>query len=98
MWNRLLSVVEEQAQTLVRTAFSTSSREAGDIDADRQSYHYVLDDQKVPVPTAEIDRDWIAETVAEVADGILGQGFEPTPSYPACSMCDYRIVCPAAER
>ena len=27
MWNRLLSVVEEQAQTLVRTAFSTSSRE-----------------------------------------------------------------------
>jgi N-methylhydantoinase B len=33
MWNRLLSVVEEQAQTLVRTAFSTSSREAGDISA-----------------------------------------------------------------
>ena len=31
MWNRLLSVVEEQAQTLVRTAFSTSAREAGDI-------------------------------------------------------------------
>ena len=35
---------------------------------------------------------------AEVADGILGQGFEPTPSYAACSMCDYRIACPAAER
>ena len=33
MWNRLLSVVEEQARTLVRTAFSTSSREAGDISA-----------------------------------------------------------------
>jgi len=33
-----------------------------------------------------------------VADGILGQGFEPTPSYAACSMCDYRIACPAAER
>src|SRR3546814_11973515 len=32
-WNRLLSVVEEQAQTLVRTAFSTSAREAGDISA-----------------------------------------------------------------
>jgi hypothetical protein len=26
MWNRLLSVVEEQAKTLVRTAFSTSAR------------------------------------------------------------------------
>jgi N-methylhydantoinase B len=33
MWDRLLSVVEEQAQTLIRTAFSTSSREAGDISA-----------------------------------------------------------------
>ena len=32
-WNRLLSVVEEQAQALVRTAFSTSAREAGDISA-----------------------------------------------------------------
>lgn len=33
MWNRLLAVVEEQAQTLVRTAFSTSAREAGDLSA-----------------------------------------------------------------
>jgi N-methylhydantoinase B len=32
-WNRLLAVVEEQAQTLIRTAFSTSAREAGDISA-----------------------------------------------------------------
>ncbi len=33
MWNRLISVVEEQALTLVRTAFSTSVREAGDLSA-----------------------------------------------------------------
>ena len=33
MWSRLLAVVEEQAQTLVRTAFSTSTREAGDVSA-----------------------------------------------------------------
>lgn len=33
MWNRLISVVEEQAQVLVRTAFSTSVREAGDLSA-----------------------------------------------------------------
>jgi DNA helicase-2/ATP-dependent DNA helicase PcrA len=33
-----------------------------------------------------------------VADGIMSQGFEPTPSFAACSICDYRIVCPAAER
>ena len=33
IWNRLLAVVEEQAQTLVRTAFSTTVREAGDLSA-----------------------------------------------------------------
>ena len=33
MWNRLISVVEEQAQTLIRTSFSTSVREAGDLAA-----------------------------------------------------------------
>ncbi len=33
MWNRLISVVEEQARALVRTAFSTSVREAGDLSA-----------------------------------------------------------------
>ena len=39
MWSRLIAVVEEQAQTLMRTAFSTSVREAGDLSAgvfDRQ--------------------------------------------------------------
>ena len=39
MWNRLISVVEEQAMTLLRTAFSTSVREAGDLSAG------VFDDQ-----------------------------------------------------
>lgn len=33
MWSRLIAVVEEQAQTLVRTAFSTPVREAGDLSA-----------------------------------------------------------------
>ena len=33
MWNRLISVVEEQAMTLLRTAFSPSVREAGDLSA-----------------------------------------------------------------
>jgi len=33
MWNRLISVVEEQARALVRTAFSTSVSEAGDLSA-----------------------------------------------------------------
>lgn len=33
MWNRLITIVEEQAQTLVRTGFSVSTREAGDVSA-----------------------------------------------------------------
>jgi N-methylhydantoinase B/oxoprolinase/acetone carboxylase alpha subunit len=33
LWNRLIAVVEEQAQTLVRTAFGTATREAGDLSA-----------------------------------------------------------------
>ena len=33
IWNRLLAIVEDQAQTLMRTAFSTVVREAGDLSA-----------------------------------------------------------------
>ncbi len=33
LWDRLLAIVEEQAQTLIRTAFSTTVREAGDLSA-----------------------------------------------------------------
>src|SRR5207247_5599376 len=33
MWSRLIAVVEEQAQTMLRTALSTSVREAGDLSA-----------------------------------------------------------------
>ncbi|MBI0537286.1 hydantoinase B/oxoprolinase family protein [Roseomonas sp. KE2513] len=32
-WNRLIAVVEEQAQIMIRTAFSTTVREAGDLSA-----------------------------------------------------------------
>ena len=33
MWNRLIAVVEEQARIMIRTAFSTTVREAGDLSA-----------------------------------------------------------------
>ncbi len=78
--------------------YAVGARESWQLDAASQAYYYVLDDEKVPVERSGDDRDWITETVFTVADGILGQGFEPTPSWAACSMCDYRIACPAAER
>ena len=92
---RTASQLREDVQL---SLYAVGAREAWDLDASRQAYLYVLDDEKVPVPHEDIDRDWIADTVGEVADGISSQGFEPTPSYAACSICDYRIVCPAAER
>jgi len=78
--------------------YAVGARESWQLEAAHQAYYYVLDDEKVPVERSAEDRDWITETVLEVADGILGQGFEPTPSWSACSMCDYRIACPAAEK
>ena len=79
--------------------YAVGARESWRLDASRQAYYYLLDDQKVAVPTDERDRgDWVCEVATEVADGILSQGFEPTPSFQACAICDYRLVCPAAER
>ncbi|HEX6021746.1 MAG TPA: ATP-dependent DNA helicase [Solirubrobacter sp.] len=78
--------------------YAVGARESWQLEAAQQAYYYVLDDEKVPVERSAEDRDWITETVLTVAEGIQSQGFEPTPSWAACSMCDYRIACPAAER
>ena len=78
--------------------YALAAREAWQLESSRQAYHYVLDDRKVPVPRGERDAESVRDTVLEVGEGILAQEFEPTPSHAACSMCDYRIVCPAAEK
>ncbi|HEX4188423.1 MAG TPA: PD-(D/E)XK nuclease family protein [Solirubrobacteraceae bacterium] len=77
--------------------YALAAREAWQLPSSRQAYYYVLDDRKVPVPRAERDTNSVTEIVMEVGEGILAQRFEPTPSPAACSICDYRIVCPAAE-
>ena len=79
--------------------YAVGAREAWSLDASRQAYYYVLDDEKVSVDDDSGDRAaWIQEVAIEVAEGILSQGFEPTPAYAVCSACDYRLMCPAAER
>ncbi len=79
--------------------YAVGARESWRLEASRQAYYYLLDDEKVAVPDDDGDRgDWVREVATEVAEGIRSQGFEPTPSLPACSMCDYRLACPAAER
>jgi DNA helicase-2/ATP-dependent DNA helicase PcrA len=57
----------------------------------------VLDDLKVPVSRDDRDAESVKGVVLEVGEGILAQEFEATPSRSACSICDYRIVCPVAE-
>jgi DNA helicase II / ATP-dependent DNA helicase PcrA len=87
------------AEDVQLSLYAVGAREAWSLEASAQAYYYLLDDQKVTVPADRGDRsEWIREVALEVADGILSQGFEPTPSFATCSVCDYRLVCPAAER
>jgi DNA helicase-2/ATP-dependent DNA helicase PcrA len=89
----------EQLQGDVQLSlYALAAREAWGLDSSRQAYYYVLDDVKLPVPRADGDAQRVTDIVLEVGEGILAQAFEPTPSRAACSICDYRIVCPAAER
>jgi DNA helicase-2/ATP-dependent DNA helicase PcrA len=78
--------------------YAVAARESWQVEASQQTYYYVLDDEKVPVDRTDADRESIEQTVLEVGEGIQSQNFEPTPSWSACSMCDYRLACPAAER
>ena len=77
--------------------YALAAREDWQLESSRQAYYYVLDDLKVPVPRSQQDAESVKDVVLEVGEGILAQEFEPTPSRAACSICDYRIVCPAAE-
>jgi RecB family exonuclease len=78
--------------------YALAAREAWGLESSRQAYYYVLDDLKVPVPRDEHDAASVGDIVMAVGEGILAQEFEPTPSHAACSICDYRIVCPVAEK
>jgi DNA helicase-2/ATP-dependent DNA helicase PcrA len=78
--------------------YALAAREDWQLPSSRQAYYYVLDDVRVPVPHSERDASAVKDIVLEVGEGILAQEFTPTPSQAACSICDYRIVCPVAER
>ncbi len=88
---------EQLKDDLQLSLYGLAAREAWQLESSRQAYYYVLDDLKVPVGTDERDAEAVKDIVLEVGEGILAQEFEPTPSRAACSICDYRIICPAAE-
>ena len=78
--------------------YQLGARESWRLESAKQSYHYVLDDEKVPVQPTDDDVNRIEETATEVAEAIIAQRFDPTPSFKVCSMCDFQLLCPAAER
>jgi DNA helicase-2/ATP-dependent DNA helicase PcrA len=78
--------------------YQMGARESWRLETSAQSYFYVLTGEKVPVEHSEEELERVRATVGEIAEGILGQDFEPRPSYEVCSFCDYRIICPAAEK
>jgi CRISPR/Cas system-associated exonuclease Cas4 (RecB family) len=88
---------EQLRDDIQLSLYALAAREDWGLESSQQAYYYVLDDLIVPVARGERDAKAVTDIVLEVGEGILAQEFEPTPSRAACSMCDYRIVCPAAE-
>jgi DNA helicase-2/ATP-dependent DNA helicase PcrA len=89
---------EDQLESDLQLAlYRLAAREAWDIEAQTGSYYYVLDAEKVAAPNKPDDAERVERTVLQVAEGALGQDFEPRPSPKVCSWCDYRLICPAAE-
>ncbi len=88
---------EQLEDDIQLSLYALAAKEDWKLESSRQAYYYVLDDVRVPVPRSERDADAVKELVLTVGEGILAQDFEPTPSPGACAICDYRIVCPAAE-
>jgi DNA helicase II / ATP-dependent DNA helicase PcrA len=58
----------------------------------------VMTAEKVPVAHSDEELDRVRATIEEIGAGISRQDFQPTPTQEICSFCDFRIICPAAER
>ena len=90
---------EEQLREDVQLSlYQMGARESCKVETSAQSYLYVMTGEKVPVKHSAEELDRVRATVDEIGDGILRQDFQPTPAQEICSFCDYRIICPAAER
>jgi len=88
---------EQLRDDIQLSLYALAARESWQLQAASRAYYYVLDDLIVRLPP-ETDSQRVTDAVLAVGEGIMGQRFEPTPSQQACSICDFRIVCPAAER
>ncbi len=88
---------QQLGQDIQLSLYAIAAKESWGLDAASQSYYYLLDDVKVPLPSVAGQEEWVRQTAIEIAEAILQEHFEPTPSPSACGMCDFRIVCPVAD-
>jgi DNA helicase-2/ATP-dependent DNA helicase PcrA len=89
---------QQLRQDVQLSLYAIAAQECWQLQTSAQSYYYLLDDVKIPLPGSGEDADRVRETAIDIAEAILSERFEPTPSPSVCGMCDHRIVCPAAQR
>ncbi len=90
---------EQQLQEDVQlSVYQMGARESWRLETSAQSYYYVMTGERVPVEHSEEQLERVRTTITSIGDGILRQEFQPTPSPEICPFCDYRIICPAAEK
>src|SRR5215213_8741731 len=89
---------QELREDVQLSVYQMGARESWGLETSAQSYFYVLTGERVPVEHSEEELERVRATVSDIAGGILKQRFEPTPSPDVCRFCDYRIICPAAEK
>lgn len=89
---------EELREDVQLSLYALAARECWQLERSQQSYYYLLDDEKVPLPDGGRGLDWVRDTVEDVGEAIMQERFDPTPSKSACAICDYRIACPVAEQ
>jgi DNA helicase-2/ATP-dependent DNA helicase PcrA len=89
---------DELREDVQLSLYQMGARESWRLETSAQSYFYVLTGEKVPVAHSDEELERVKTTVAGIAGGILKQDFEPKPSPDVCRLCDYRIICPAAEK
>jgi DNA helicase II / ATP-dependent DNA helicase PcrA len=78
--------------------YQMGARESWGVETSAHSYYYVMTAEKVPVAHSDEELDRVRATIEEIGAGISRQDFQPTPTQEICSFCDFRIICPAAER
>ncbi|MEX2413559.1 MAG: ATP-dependent DNA helicase [Thermoleophilaceae bacterium] len=89
---------DELQRDIQLSIYQMGARESWGVQTSAHSYYYVMTAEKVPVAHSDEELDRVRATIEDIGAGIHRQDFQPTPSHEICAFCDYRIICPAAER